>query len=173
MLITWIVILVIVLLALGILATQPFVAARPWRGERASPQALARHVRMLAETLPERGGDAAKLGVAAEYIHSQFQKHGDPQFQSFDAFGAAGVPDEGFLAIDAGGYHSCGIRLDGTLACWGGIRDGEADAPRAAGHDGQAVVEAKPRGDAHWMVRMARRARSASTPAGARSRNAS
>jgi hypothetical protein len=88
MLITWIVVVVIVLLALGILATQPFVGARPWRGERASPQALARHVRMLAETLPERGGDAAKLGVAADYIHSQFHKHGHPLFQTFEAFGA-------------------------------------------------------------------------------------
>lgn len=85
---TWIVLIVAVVVASIVLATQPFVKPRPWRGEKASPQALAEHVRMLAGTLPGRGDDAAMLAHAAEYIHSQFRKHGNPLFQSFEVGGA-------------------------------------------------------------------------------------
>jgi hypothetical protein len=88
MLITWILVIVVALVALEILATQPFVRARSWRGQRASPHALTTHVRVLVDALPERGDDAAKLGVAADYIHSEFHKHGAPVFQTFEAFGA-------------------------------------------------------------------------------------
>lgn len=88
MVITWVVVIAAVLIALGLLATQPLVTARPWSGEKASPQALAAHVRMLAETLPERINDAEKLGAAADYIYSAFQKHGNPRVQAFDVSGA-------------------------------------------------------------------------------------
>ena len=88
MVITWVVVIAVVLIALGLLASQPFVTARPWSGDEASPTNLAVHVRMLAETLPERSDDAAKLRVTAEYIHSEFHKHGVPEFQPFNVFGA-------------------------------------------------------------------------------------
>lgn len=34
-----------------------------------------------------------------------------------------------YTAVSSGGYHSCAIRIDATLACWGDNSDGQADAP--------------------------------------------
>ena len=34
-----------------------------------------------------------------------------------------------FTQIDAGHGHTCGLRADGTVACWGDNRRGESDAP--------------------------------------------
>ncbi|MXW60397.1 MAG: hypothetical protein F4003_01265 [Acidimicrobiaceae bacterium] len=36
---------------------------------------------------------------------------------------------DSFTAIDVGGQHSCGIRADGAIACWGNNEYGQADAP--------------------------------------------
>jgi alpha-tubulin suppressor-like RCC1 family protein len=33
------------------------------------------------------------------------------------------------LAVSAGAYHTCAIRTDGTLACWGSDEDGQATPP--------------------------------------------
>lgn len=88
MLVTWIVVVALLLIALAMLAAQPFVTPRPWSGARASPQALADHVRMLAQTLPGRGDDADALGVSADYIHAQLGQHGSPEFQTFEVLGA-------------------------------------------------------------------------------------
>ena len=41
-------------------------------------------------------------------------------------FSAAGAS---FIAVSAGDSHSCGLRTDGTIECWGANRDGETDAP--------------------------------------------
>ena len=40
-----------------------------------------------------------------------------------------------FSAVGAGGYHSCGLRSDGTVACWGENGWGQSDAP-----DGQFMA---------------------------------
>lgn len=88
MLITWIVVIAMVLIVSGAIATQPFVKARQWSGEEASAGSLAAHVHMLAVTLPERGPDAEKLAVAADYIYTEFEKHGKPRFQAFEVFGS-------------------------------------------------------------------------------------
>ena len=88
MVITWVIVIAVVLVALGMLASQPFVTARAWSGEKASPENLATHVRMLSETLPARSDDARKLRAAADYIHAEFAKHGPAAFQTFDVFGA-------------------------------------------------------------------------------------
>ena len=34
-----------------------------------------------------------------------------------------------FTAIDAGHEHTCGLRADRTVSCWGGNRYGQSDAP--------------------------------------------
>ncbi len=34
-----------------------------------------------------------------------------------------------FSAVDAGTSHSCGLRTDGTITCWGSNADGQANAP--------------------------------------------
>ena len=38
----------------------------------------------------------------------------------------------GFRALSAGAQHSCGLRTDGTVECWGASFEGEADAPGGA-----------------------------------------
>ena len=41
----------------------------------------------------------------------------------------ADVAEGGFKAVSAGWSHSCGIRADDTIICWGSIWNGKADAP--------------------------------------------
>ena len=41
----------------------------------------------------------------------------------------AAAPSEGFTSVSAGVTHSCGVRADGTVTCWGYNDDGQADAP--------------------------------------------
>ena len=48
---------------------------------------------------------------------------GDPTFQS-------NVPAGQFTAISTGYFHSCGLRTDGDIACWGyqgSLLDGAPD----------------------------------------------
>ena len=45
------------------------------------------------------------------------------------ATGQATPPAGSFSAVSAGGAHSCGVRTDGTLACWGSNVDGQASPP--------------------------------------------
>ena len=33
------------------------------------------------------------------------------------------------VAVTAGGDHSCGLRTNNTVTCWGWNSDGQADAP--------------------------------------------
>ena len=41
-----------------------------------------------------------------------------------------GTPETGTqIAISAGYFHSCGIRADGSVACWGNNEEGQSDAP--------------------------------------------
>ena len=37
-----------------------------------------------------------------------------------------------FTALDAGSFHTCGLRSDNTIDCWGENEHGQADAPRAS-----------------------------------------
>ena len=39
------------------------------------------------------------------------------------------VPAGRFGAVSAGGSHSCGLRVDGAVVCWGDNEYGQADAP--------------------------------------------
>ena len=43
--------------------------------------------------------------------------------------GRADAPSGSFTAVSAGSHHSCGLRTNGTVACWGANWTGEADAP--------------------------------------------
>jgi M6 family metalloprotease-like protein len=46
------------------------------------------------------------------------------------ALGPIGLPEPvRFIAVDVGNSHGCGLRVDGTIACWGDNPDGQADAP--------------------------------------------
>lgn len=87
MLMAWLVVTALLLLATWFVATQPLVAARSWTGEKASPRRLEEHVRMLAQTLPGRGDNAAHLTAAAGFVFSEFRKYGDPRYQTFDVSG--------------------------------------------------------------------------------------
>ena len=37
-----------------------------------------------------------------------------------------------FQTVSAGGYHSCGLRADDTITCWGSDNYGQAAAPAGA-----------------------------------------
>ena len=39
-------------------------------------------------------------------------------------------PNEAFVSVSAGRFHTCGVKRDGSVACWGWNRSGQA-APRA------------------------------------------
>ncbi|MYI57770.1 MAG: hypothetical protein F4098_03760, partial [Acidimicrobiaceae bacterium] len=43
--------------------------------------------------------------------------------------GRADAPVGAFKAVSAGGTHSCGLRTDNTITCWGGNRYGQSNAP--------------------------------------------
>ena len=47
----------------------------------------------------------------------------------YNLVGRPDAPDGQYSAVAAGGDHSCGLRTDGTITCWGRNRDGQADAP--------------------------------------------
>ncbi|MEP7188003.1 MAG: RCC1 domain-containing protein [Roseiflexaceae bacterium] len=40
---------------------------------------------------------------------------------------ASGVLSSG--SVGAGAYHTCGLRIDGTVSCWGSNSDGQSNAP--------------------------------------------
>ena len=40
-----------------------------------------------------------------------------------------GLGNEGFASISAGLYHTCGLKRDGSVACWGANVDGQATPP--------------------------------------------
>ena len=39
------------------------------------------------------------------------------------------APDGRFTQVAAGDYHTCGLRVDGTAACWGWNRFGQSAPP--------------------------------------------
>jgi len=43
---------------------------------------------------------------------------------------AAAPPSGVFVAVSVGGYHACGLRDDGSVACWGKNEEGQATAPQ-------------------------------------------
>ncbi len=45
------------------------------------------------------------------------------------AFGQSDAPSGEFTAVSAGYRHSCGLRTDGTIQCWGDNGAGQLDAP--------------------------------------------
>ena len=46
--------------------------------------------------------------------------------------GKADAPSGTFKTVSAGGGHSCGLRTDDTITCWGDkTTNGETDAPSA------------------------------------------
>jgi len=78
----------IALAVLWYLMTLPFISPVPWTGERASPDALSRHVHRLALELPPRGDDPRALAASAAYVFDEFRQYGDPQYQEFEVRGA-------------------------------------------------------------------------------------
>ena len=60
--------------------------------------------------------------------------YGAPQWSSWVAFTPEGPPppppsDGLYQAVDAGKNHTCGIKMDNTLECWGDNTQGQTNAP--------------------------------------------
>ena len=45
--------------------------------------------------------------------------------------GQIDTPEGAFWYIAAGDYHTCGMRTDQTITCWGNNEHGQSDAPKA------------------------------------------
>jgi len=45
----------------------------------------------------------------------------------YDQAGELQIPDEEFQSIDMGTGYTCGVLVDGTIACWGLVERGEYD----------------------------------------------
>ena len=54
-------------------------------------------------------------------------------YQSLDnpgpALQPAAAPTSGFASVSAGGHHTCGVRTDGAVECWGRNGDGRSSPP--------------------------------------------
>ncbi|MXV91760.1 MAG: hypothetical protein F4004_13945 [Acidimicrobiia bacterium] len=46
--------------------------------------------------------------------------------------GQTDAPAGAYTAIAAGGFYSCALRTDSTIACWGDNSRGQTDAPAGA-----------------------------------------
>jgi len=49
----------------------------------------------------------------------------DVEADTGDADTGPALPDDAFVDVSAGNYHSCGLRADDGIRCWGGNFDGE------------------------------------------------
>ena len=70
-------------------------------------------------------GDLAELSRVIQSIGEAFGD-GDPTPPPIPR------PDGIFSSISAGVYHTCGVRADGSILCWGENHFGQADAPGGA-----------------------------------------
>ena len=62
----------------------------------------------------------------------------------WDAQNEAAESDLRFVAIDAGSHHTCGLRTDGTIACWGYNGYGQSDPPPMASSAQSPPVKSTP-----------------------------
>lgn len=75
-----------------------------------------------------RGGEVVCRG-ACQRGETGDSKDGESAQQRV-AFGQCDVPEDGaFASVEAGWFHTCGIRADGRVRCWGRNREGQADPP--------------------------------------------
>lgn len=51
---------------------------------------------------------------------------------SADDYGQTSPPDDFFVDVDAGDFHACALREDGSVACWGSDFYGESRPPRGS-----------------------------------------
>lgn len=70
----------------------------------------------------------------------------DDRFWDGTPVGNGTPPDGSFLSVSTGGMHTCGIRADQTVSCWGSNHDGQTSAPSgtfksvSAGYDFTCAV---------------------------------
>ena len=81
-----------------------------------SPQAACIRARS-APTTPSPAGTATTTGR--------------PTFLRLESAGQTDAQSGTFKTVTAGSKHSCAVRTDDTITCWGSNDDGETDAPSA------------------------------------------
>ena len=76
-------------------------------------------------------------GVRRQLPYLRAEHRGEPSSAGATTkTGRLARPDGTFTAVSAGLHHSCGVRTDGTIACWGSNRLGQA-TPLAGGVHGR------------------------------------
>ena len=98
----------------------------PWRGT-----AMLYAIMLIILTLAACGGDSPDAG-------GNGTSTAVPQ-DTAEAAGAMPKPGQngakakgGFDSVSAGNEHTCGVRVDGSVACWGSDNRGQTTPP--AGH---------------------------------------
>ena len=61
--------------------------------------------------------------------NGDYVRDGAGEWQLIRKTGQTDVPDGSYTAVSAGDLHTCGLRADGELECWGDNRHGQSDAP--------------------------------------------
>ena len=54
---------------------------------------------------------------------------GANEFVDGSFVGQATPPDGSFTSVSAGSYHTCGVKTDGSVACWGADHNGQSTPP--------------------------------------------
>ena len=63
------------------------------------------------------------------WIYSQCTGEGWFGGDDNDTASVITVSSENFTSVSAGAYHTCGVKADGTVVCWGVNEDGRATPP--------------------------------------------
>ena len=84
-----------------------------------------------ADTVPPID-DFTSVVSGGNSLHNCALRGGEAVCWGWNSYGQTEAPGGTFTQLAAGGYHSCGLRPDGTAECWGDASHGQDDEPADA-----------------------------------------
>ncbi len=98
----------------------------PWRGT-----AMLYAIMLIILTLAACGGDSPDAG--GDGTSTAARQDTAEEAGAMPKLGQNGAKAKGgFDSVSAGKEHTCGVRADGSVACWGGNQNGQATPPEEA-----------------------------------------